>query len=52
LGILVEDEKIRYYGNAGTWKYKSPEMVGKKRGYRYETDIWSLGVTLYKFLFG
>jgi len=31
--------------------YYSPEMVDEK-GYRYKTDIWSLGILLFKLLFG
>ena len=44
--------KTKYFGSAGTWKYKSPEMIGQRKGYKYETDIWGLGVVLYKLLFG
>mmetsp|Transcript_146289 Transcript_146289/g.380232 ORF Transcript_146289/g.380232 Transcript_146289/m.380232 type:complete len:522 (+) Transcript_146289:3-1568(+) len=38
-------------GHVGTAPYMSPEMISGKR-YRYKTDMWSYGVTLYLMLFG
>jgi polo-like kinase 1 len=42
-----------FYNNSkntcGTPNYISPEMLDKK-GYSYEVDLWSVGVTLYNFL--
>jgi serine/threonine protein kinase len=35
---------------AGTYVYFSPEMM-ERTGYSFETDIWSLGCTVYELLF-
>ena len=51
LALVCTKEDQKFFGRAGTMSYYSPEMVSKK-GYSYETDVWCLGIMLYKFLFG
>lgn len=40
----------------GTSEYLAPEMIdayyGRKQGYRFSIDIWSLGIVFYEMLFG
>jgi serine/threonine protein kinase len=37
----------------GTPHYVSPEMIrGRNKGYSFESDIWSLGVVMYKLITG
>lgn len=45
--ISNPDEKLRVV--CGTWRFIAPEIYTGK-GYRFEVDIWSLGVTLYYLL--
>ena len=48
---LVEDLFIKTIDGGGTWAYMAPEVAGSNRRY-LNSDIYALGVLLYKFLTG
>lgn len=50
--ILPPAPHLIDHSAVGTRPYMSPEMIGDPCGYRESTDIWSLGVTAYLFLYG
>lgn len=48
---LIEDLFIKTIDGGGTWAYMAPEVAGSNRRY-LNSDIYGLGVLLYKFLTG
>ena len=48
---LVEDLFIKTIDGGGTWAYMAPEVAGLNKRY-LNSDIYALGVLLYKFLTG
>ena len=48
---LVEDLFIKTIDGGGTWAYMAPEVAGSNKRY-LNSDIYALGVLLYKFLTG
>lgn len=48
---LIEDLFIKTIDGGGTWAYMSPEVAGSNKRY-LNSDIYALGVLLYKFLTG
>ncbi len=48
---LIEDLFIKTIDGGGTWAYMAPEVAGSNRRY-LNSDIYALGVLLYKFLTG
>lgn len=48
---LIEDLFIKTIDGGGTWAYLAPEIAGSNKRY-LNSDIYSLGVLLYKFLTG
>lgn len=51
LAAVLPKNGGKLYGRCGTPPYMSPELA-EGRGYRANTDIWSLGVTAYMMLYG
>ncbi|RHZ50701.1 hypothetical protein Glove_493g22 [Diversispora epigaea] len=45
-----EDERQRTH--CGTLPYMAPEILNPKVGYRFEADVWEIGVIMYILLFG
>lgn len=50
LSYRLEENETLVYRPAGTPNYISPEILAET-GYLFETDIWSLGVLMYKILY-
>lgn len=48
---LIEDLFIKTIDGGGTWAYMAPEVAGSNQRY-LNSDIYALGVLLYKFLTG
>lgn len=48
---LIEDLFIKTIDGGGTWAYMAPEVAGSNKRY-LNSDIYALGVLLYKFLTG
>lgn len=48
---MIEDLFIKTIDGGGTWAYMAPEVAGSNRRY-LNSDIYALGVLLYKFLTG
>lgn len=48
---LIEDLFIKTIDGGGTWAYMAPEVVGSNKRY-LNSDIYALGVLIYKFLTG
>jgi serine/threonine protein kinase len=38
--------------NVGTTRYNSPEMIFDDKYYNHTTDLWSVGIILFEFLYG
>ncbi len=47
---LTEEENLAF-SRVGTLNYWAPEVI-KRTGYGYKADIYSLGVCIFKLLFG
>ena len=43
--------KNNYYKNMGTIAYMAPEIL-KGDKYNYESDLWSIGIIIYRLIFG
>ena len=43
--------KIRWNSHVGTIKYMAPEIL-KRQEYNYKCDLWSLGIIIYRLIFG
>lgn len=48
--FLKKDKSYRTFTIIGTPHYMSPQVFSAQ-GYSFESDIWSLGVLMYEFLF-
>ncbi|UOW69067.1 protein kinase domain-containing protein [Paraclostridium bifermentans] len=48
---LIEDLFIKTIDGGGTWEYMAPEVAGSNKRY-LNSDIYALGVLMYKFLTG
>lgn len=48
---LIEDLFVKTIDGGGTWAYMAPEVAGSNKRY-LNSDIYALGVLLYKFLTG
>ncbi|RHZ83813.1 hypothetical protein Glove_87g122 [Diversispora epigaea] len=52
-GLSTELNSTERKRNAcGTLPYMAPEILTPKVGYRFEADIWAIGVIMYAMLFG
>ena len=49
--VPYEDDNARYTGSIGTYHFIAPEIL-KEEPYNNKCDLFSLGVTLYLFVFG
>lgn len=53
LACQLLDKNERKNTMCGTPNYISPDIIkGKRYGYSFESDIWSLGVVIYKLIIG
>ena len=51
--IHLNSDKKTIKGSVGDSDYNAPEMEDKENSsYSYEVDIWSLGIIMYKLIFG
>jgi len=44
-------EKVQYRQDGGTLGYMAPEVISKKN-YRYQSDLFAVGVIIYRLIMG